>query len=684
MNVLMLSRDQKGVDETSATFSRWKEYVENGVRLTCLISARKEGEIHSSGIDVWSSGGASPVLRLWRTWKKAKIAAQGVDLITAQDPFELGLVAYLIGRRLRIPVEIQDHGGFFDGEVSNEPLWFIRSRLANWLAKRVRSIRTVSPKSFAMLQKKAIPAKLLLYPIAADTRFFAATYQPEPHHFVTVARLIPLKNVDLVLRVFALYRQKQSSAKLTIVGDGPERAALETLAAELGIKAAVVFTGEADPLPYLERASVFMLLSRHEGWGVAALEAAAVGVPVIMTDTGCASWLENKGKASIVRTTQLDEIVDALVAIQASVKQPVKNLESIGSIPSYIAHWKECTKKRLLICIQAVDGKDPLMGFFLRWLKEASKQFETITVCALRVGEFSLPENITVLPLRSNGSHSKFEVIKNVFVYSWNARKNYQAVFVRGDAQYVVLAGLFWRLLGKRVLFWYAHYRVSLMATVASIIAHQTLTSVKEAFDGRGKNVLRIGQGIDSTQFQFIEKNQTPKEKTTFVIFGRVMPSKRIENCIRAFIDSGAESWATLTISGPQPDPGYKSQLQSLMDGHPAIQWGELSVPYEQVPQYLAGFDGMLNAYSASLDKSILESMMVGLISLVSTRGILHNLPKDLNWIVVETPEEWIGAMQKVQALSTKERQELRRALHDFVSNNHSLQTQVAKISELS
>lgn len=97
----------------------------------------------------------------------------------------------------------------------------------------------------------------------------------------TMARLIPEKGVD---RVFKALAELPSEYELTVAGDGPERAALERLASELGIDQRVRFVGWLDremKLSLLTHSDLFCLPSRHDSFGIAFAEAMACGVPVV-------------------------------------------------------------------------------------------------------------------------------------------------------------------------------------------------------------------------------------------------------------------------------------------------------------------------------------------------------------------------------------------------------------------
>jgi glycosyltransferase involved in cell wall biosynthesis len=102
-------------------------------------------------------------------------------------------------------------------------------------------------------------------------------------HVIAIGRLAPQKRLDALVRAFALIAPGQ--AHLTLVGDGEERAALETLIKALGVGDRVTLTGFVDNvLPYLMKADLLVLPSIYEGLPAVILEAMAVNCPVLATD----------------------------------------------------------------------------------------------------------------------------------------------------------------------------------------------------------------------------------------------------------------------------------------------------------------------------------------------------------------------------------------------------------------
>jgi teichuronic acid biosynthesis glycosyltransferase TuaC len=105
-----------------------------------------------------------------------------------------------------------------------------------------------------------------------------------PPTLVTVAHLVARKRHADVLRALAVLGQRHPTLRYAIVGDGAERVALEGLATRLGIGDRVDFHGQLPPAQALEqsrRATLFVMPSTEEAFGVAYIEAMAAGVPAI-------------------------------------------------------------------------------------------------------------------------------------------------------------------------------------------------------------------------------------------------------------------------------------------------------------------------------------------------------------------------------------------------------------------
>lgn len=102
-------------------------------------------------------------------------------------------------------------------------------------------------------------------------------------NLLAIGRLAPQKNFPLLLRAFA--RWQAPEARLTILGEGPERGKIERLARELGVAGRIDLPGHcADTAPALAEAEAFVLSSDYEGVPAVVLEALAAGLPIVATD----------------------------------------------------------------------------------------------------------------------------------------------------------------------------------------------------------------------------------------------------------------------------------------------------------------------------------------------------------------------------------------------------------------
>ncbi len=138
-----------------------------------------------------------------------------------------------------------------------------------------------------------------------------------PPVILGVGRLVPAKDFATLLKAFARIRQR-TTARLILLGEGPERPGLEKLAGELGIGDRVRLQGFVDnPYAYMSRASAFVLSSRYEGLPGALIEAMACGCPVVSTDcpSGPSEILAGGRYGPLVAVGDVDALAEAVLRV---------------------------------------------------------------------------------------------------------------------------------------------------------------------------------------------------------------------------------------------------------------------------------------------------------------------------------------------------------------------------------
>lgn len=102
---------------------------------------------------------------------------------------------------------------------------------------------------------------------------------------VAVSRFVPIKGVDLLIKAMPNVIRAHPNAILTLVGGGPQESQLQDLAQTIGVGRAIRFAGfQANPYPFIYNADLLAIASRSEAFSNVALEALALGTPVVATD----------------------------------------------------------------------------------------------------------------------------------------------------------------------------------------------------------------------------------------------------------------------------------------------------------------------------------------------------------------------------------------------------------------
>lgn len=130
-------------------------------------------------------------------------------------------------------------------------------------------------------------SKLVTINNGIDCQEFGKAARPErtvpPLIIISVGRLAAVKNYQTALAAIA--RLRHLDIEYRIIGIGPEEASLRKLARELGVRTRVRFIGRQPRVaPLLAEGHMFLLTSRHEGFGLVVAEAMAAGLPVVVSD----------------------------------------------------------------------------------------------------------------------------------------------------------------------------------------------------------------------------------------------------------------------------------------------------------------------------------------------------------------------------------------------------------------
>ncbi len=316
LDIALYMHDVAGGGSERANIDLMRSWLSAGHTVTLVLHS-KSGEL----LDQLPAGLAVETLDTARTIADTLPLARYLQrarpdvLLTSLDHNNIvGLLAKLLARS-RTPVIICQHNPFIMSSTRMTSWTYYVLPPLYWALHRfaagVVAVSDGVAKDFAQATGRRRAVIDTIYNPVVGPDFAARAAQTVDHpwldgrvpFYVSAGRLVRQKNFELLLRAFACHQRTHNAARLLLLGDGPQRAHLETLAAELGVAENVRFEGFVkNPLPYIRKASAFVLTSQYEGFGNVIVEAFGVGTPVISVDC-------NYGPSEILKGGQLGRLI---------------------------------------------------------------------------------------------------------------------------------------------------------------------------------------------------------------------------------------------------------------------------------------------------------------------------------------------------------------------------------------
>lgn len=301
LHVVQVSVDEDVLDELRgrAPRARQRAYADELVRrrpgstMTVLVLTRRRGArgFADGPLEVVPVHGA---LRAWPALFRALAAlhrARPIDVVTTQRVHAEAWVVLSFAKLFSVRVVGQVHDDpFADDTHAASVARRLARRAAHGTLRYFVALRVVGSGVKRELLARKLHPRVEVVPVpvaqlegaAASTRSSA----PRPPVVLFVGRLCAVKDVPTWLAVARRVADELPDARFVLAGDGPERAALERRAAELGLAERVRFLGwvpSARLAEHYAAASVLLVTSRAEGFGRVAVEAQACETPVVAT-----------------------------------------------------------------------------------------------------------------------------------------------------------------------------------------------------------------------------------------------------------------------------------------------------------------------------------------------------------------------------------------------------------------
>jgi glycosyltransferase involved in cell wall biosynthesis len=195
--------------------------------------------------------------------------------------------AYVVvgeGMRRGFPVVLRPEGAGATGDLAWQK-WGTFGRRIGRRCQKADAFVAISPRVRGELVAGGYdPGRIFDLPngVPVPVEPWRARNDSESLRAAFVGRLAPEKGLDALLDAWPIVLEQNPRARLTLIGEGPERGSLEERIAGLNLRDSVELTGALpDPSAILRDSDLFVLPSREEGMSIALLEAMALGIPAI-------------------------------------------------------------------------------------------------------------------------------------------------------------------------------------------------------------------------------------------------------------------------------------------------------------------------------------------------------------------------------------------------------------------
>ncbi|MCK5021974.1 MAG: glycosyltransferase [Candidatus Pacebacteria bacterium] len=340
MNILMLSIDRNIFDENSAVRQRMFSYgtLVNELHIIILNKDNPKPKVGQGTEDhfkkktkiannVWVyPTNSSSKFRYFFDAIKIAIRIKEIDLVTAQDPYETGFIAWRIAKKLNSKLELQIHTDLFNiyfikHSFSNR----IRSLIAKFLLPKADHIRAVSKRIKLSLSKK-LQEKTTVLPIFVDTVFIHQKTSDLDLHkdyprfkfiILIMSRLEKEKNISIAVETMKEIVRVFPKTGLIIVGKGSMKKTLRKQARRTGLEENIIFKRWAnDPISYFKSADLFLSTSDYEGYGLSLVEAIISRCPILTTKVGIVGELLNSNNSLLCDVGDKECLVDNIIRAQ--------------------------------------------------------------------------------------------------------------------------------------------------------------------------------------------------------------------------------------------------------------------------------------------------------------------------------------------------------------------------------
>lgn len=344
---------------------------------------------------------------------------------------------------------------------------------------------------------------------------------------------------------------------------------------------------------------------------------------------------------------------------------------------------------KLLVCTQIMDKEDSTLGFFQKWASLLGGQFDVVNVVCLKEGKHTLPDNVHVHSLgkesaRGGGLIQRLRYAFRFYSFAWKLRHEYDAVFVHMNQEYILLGGILWKILGKKIFMWRNHYDGSLLTDIAALFCTKVFCTSKFSYTAKYKKTVLMPVGVDQ---ESAHMDEVVERKPNSILFlGRLDISKRPHILIDALgllAKKGIQFSATF-VGGPSKDDvrypeELRAQVAQLGISDRVTFTGAVS--NTETYRYYRSHEIFVNcSRSGMLDKTMFKAVACGCLVLVTSKDFADMAGSEFSFM--DDDREGLAVkLEEFLSLDTLRRDHMTETLTSVIKS-HSLPVLVERLKQ--
>ncbi len=344
---------------------------------------------------------------------------------------------------------------------------------------------------------------------------------------------------------------------------------------------------------------------------------------------------------------------------------------------------------RVLLITPNVDVEHAILGFLHYWADELAKHVDSLDILTFRAGKFSFNnKNIQVFDLSSPSRIMKFLKL-NYYLFKLVPKND--VVYIQMYPFLALISYPYVKIFGKKMVMWYTHRCVTSTLLLVNKLVDKVMTAANNTYRINTHKKEILGHGIVFSGYPNL-KRIVKKRGKKFIILsvGRISPIKKFEvllDAINILVNKKNYKNIECLILGPVYDDKYYKKLLEIVEMRNLNSYVKFlgPVPHKKIKEIYMKADLFVSTSQSGLDKAPLESMALGIYTLICGSEYLEYFDKELKEKCYYDVNNINELVEKIEYfIKNKDKEEkLRLKMMHHVLKHHSIESHAKKVKRV-